>query len=162
MEAIVQDIKLKNNYHVMLPVVLEDLQAFFTETFGECSAQTEEGFLVVLLSTDYYEEEVTLELLEANRLANQLEEAESEYGIDNLIAFFEYYSYNEMRLLEDIEFWRSREDYIDSLYETYGLSEMPFLWTTVDVFLDDNDVFEQILTAGAVYEARNGVIVDCP
>ena len=161
MQAIVRDLKSNNQYQTSLPIDVDDLNHLFTETFGSCEATSEADFIVLLVDTGYYEEELEVDLAEANSLANRLVAAESEYGEDALKAFFEYYSFEDLNLIEDISFYTSKYDYMEHLYELYGLTETTFLWTTVDMFLDDDDIFERIAMGGDVYEASNGVIVDC-
>ncbi|WP_431770641.1 hypothetical protein [Streptococcus gallolyticus] len=45
------------------------------------------------------------------------------------------------------------------VYEIYGLTDTKFLWTTVDVFLNDDYVFSQIELNGNLFQASNGVII---
>lgn len=161
MQAIVRDLKSNNQCQTLLPIDVDDLNHLFTETFGSCEATSEADFAVLLVDTGYYEEELEVDLLEANNLANRLVAAESEYGEDALKAFFEYYSLKDLNLVEETNFYTSKESYMENLYELYGLTGTPFLWTTVDMFLDDDDIFERIVMAGNVYEASNGVIVGC-
>lgn len=162
MQAIVRDVKSNNQYQTLLPIDVEDLKHLFTETFGSCEATSEGDFVVLLVDTGYYEEELEVDLSEANNLANQLIAAESEYGEDALKAFFEYYSLKDLNLADETRFYPSKESYMEELYDLYRLSEVTFLWTTIDNFLDDDAIFEQIVMTGDVYEASNGVIVDCP
>lgn len=160
MQAIVQDIKTKHNYHAMLPMDVEDLRALFMETFGSCGAQNDNDFLVLVLSTEGYEEEVELSLSEANTICRRAAQAETEHGEDALNAFFEVYSVKDIKSIDEFTFHTSREAYMDSLYNTYSLYDIPFLWGTIDMFLDDDDIFEQVMMNGSVYEANNGVIVE--
>lgn len=161
MQAIIRDVKSNNQYQALLPIDIDDLNHLFTETFGSCEATSEADFVALLVDTGYYEEELEVDLSEANNIANRLAAAESEYGEDALEAFFEYYSLKDLHLVEDMRFYTSKESYMEDLYDLYGLTETTFLWTTVDMFLDDDDIFEQIVMVGNVYEASNGVIVDC-
>ena len=97
-----------------------------------------------------------------NDMALSLQHCEAEYTERELKAFFERYSYAELELLADgsIVIYNSKEEYLQSVYELYGLTDTKFLWATVDAFLNDDYVFSEIETNGDVYQATNGCVVE--
>ncbi|MEX2803851.1 hypothetical protein AB3329_01855 [Streptococcus sp. H31] len=144
-----------------LPVDFDELRIIFEERYGECHARDEDDFECYGLSSQYDvgENGETFSLDYANSLAKKLESLVS-MSEKYAVAFFEYCDYEDLDNLDDIRFYDSRMDYLDDLYELYGLRDTKFLWTTVDMFLNDDYIFDDVIKDGSVREAVNGIVIE--
>ena len=160
----VKNLRDGNETKVMFehPRSFEDVRAMFEEQYGVCNAKSEQDFVCQGLYSEYREDEEDYTFENVNHLAKEFERCEAEYGERKLKAFFEEYSYQDLKSLADgsVCIYSSKEAYLDDIYELYGLTDKKFLWTTVDVFLNDDYVFSEIETNGDVYQASNGCIVE--
>lgn len=150
----------RNKLTVNLPIDFEELQERFVEKYGYCNGDNPDMFEAHGLSSDYSTEESSYSYERANEIAEKVEAFEQEYSDKYASAFFENAYYEDVDKIEDVRFYASKEDYLNDLYDAYGLSDKKFLWATVDMFLDDDYIFNQICMCGDVREASNGVIVE--
>lgn len=150
----------RNKLTVNLPIDFEELQGRFVEKYGYCNADNPDMFEAHGLSSDYSTEESSYSYERANEIAEKVEAFEQEYSDKYAFAFLENVYYEDVDKIEDVRFYASKEDYLNDLYDAYGLSDKKFLWATVDTFLDDDYIFNQICMCGDVREASNGVIIE--
>lgn len=162
LKTMVRNLRDKNEKLVALPCSFEKVKAMFEEQFGSCNARSEEDFECVGLYSEYMEDEEDYTFENVNHLAMSLERFEAEYTERELKAFFEFYTYADLNMIEDglVSFYRSKEEYLCSIYEMYGLTDTKFLWTTVDCFLDDDYVFSELEINGNLCQSSDGVIVE--
>ena len=162
LKTMVRNLRDHNEKLVALPRDFEVIKAMFEEQFGFCNARSEEDFECVGLYSEYKEDEEDYTFENVNHLAMSLERFEAEYTERELKAFFEFYTYADLNMIDDglVYFHDSKEDYLEHVYEMYGLTDIKFLWTTVDVFLDDDYVFSELEINGNFCQASNGVIVE--
>ena len=164
LKTTVRNLRDHNEKLVALPRDFEVIKAMFDEQFGFCNAQSEQDFECDGLYSEYGEDEQTYSLAYANDIATKFERYESELGSNYLQALFELdsFSYADLDMIDEgsISFYSSKEEYLYFVYERYGLTDIKFLWTTVDVFLNDDYVFSQIELNGNLFQASNGVIVE--
>ncbi|MBE6163748.1 MAG: hypothetical protein E7156_00240 [Streptococcus gallolyticus] len=162
LKTMVRNLRDKNEKLVALPCSFEKAKAMFEEQFGSCNARSEEDFECVGLYSDLYRDDACwTSFSTVNNMARSLERFEAEYTERELKAFFEFYTYADLNMIEDgsVSFYNSKEEYLQYVYEIYGLTDTKFLWTTVDVFLNDDYVFSQIELNGNLFQASNGVII---
>ena len=162
LKTMVRNLRDHNEKLVALPRDFEVIKAMFEEQFGSCNARSEEDFECVGLYSEYEQEEQDWSFERANDIARQLERCEAEFSERELKAFFEWYSYADLELLVEgaVSLYSSKEEYLNYIYDLYGLTDIKFLWTTVDVFLDDDYVFSQIESSGNLFQCSNVVIVE--
>lgn len=152
-----------NEKLVALPCSFEKAKGIFEEQFGSCNVRSEEDFQCVGLYSDMYLDDACwIGLDTANVTARLFERFEAEYTERELKAFFELYTYTDLIMIADgsVVIYNSKEEYLQSVYELYGLTDTKFLWTTVDVFLDDDYVLSQIELTGNLFQASNGCIIE--
>lgn len=150
----------RNKLTVNLPIDFEELQERFVEKYGYCNGDNPDMFEAHGLSSNYSTEESSYSYERANEIAEKVEAFEQGYSDEYVSAFFEDAYYEDVDKIEDVRFYASKEDYLNNLYDAYGLSDKKFLWATVDTFFDDDYIFNQICMCGDVREASNGVIVE--
>lgn len=162
LKTIVRNLRDHDEKLVALPCSFEKVKAMFEEQFGFCNARSEQDFECYGLFSDYGQEEHDWSFERANDIARQLERCEAEYTERELKAFFELYTYTDLIMINDgsVAIYNSKEEYLQSVYELYGLTDTKFLWATVDAFLNDDYVFSEIETNGDVYQATNGCVVE--
>lgn len=162
LKTIVRNLRDKNEKLVALPCSFEKAKAMFEEQFGFCNARSEQDFECQGLYSEYEQNEGCYTFEAVNYIAELFERYESEFTERELKAFFEEYSYDDLYMIAGglVFFYTSKEEYLASLYEYYGLTDIEFLWTTVDAFLNDDYVFSQIELNGNLFQASNGVIVE--
>lgn len=164
LKTIVRNLRDKNEKLVALPCSFEKAKAMFEEQFGFCNARSEQDFECQGLYSEYEQNEGCYTFEAVNYIAELFERYESELGSNYLQAFFELdsFSYADLDMIDEgsISFYSSKEEYLYFVYERYGLTDIKFLWTTVDVFLNDDYVFSQIELNGNLFQASNGVIVE--
>lgn len=161
LKAMIKNLRDHNEKQIALPCSFEKAKGIFEEQFGSCNVRSEEDFECVGLYSEYREDEEDYTFENVNHLARELERCEAEYGERELKAFFELYDYADLNMIDDgsVSFYNSKEEYLQYVYEIYGLTDTKFLWTTVDVFLNDDYVFSQIELNGNLFQASNGVII---
>lgn len=163
LKTMVRNLRDNNEKLVALPCSFEKVKAMFEEQFGSCNVRSEEDFQCLGLYNDVYSNDGCCYNLDmVNDTALSLQDCESEFTERELKAFFERYSYAYLEWLADgsVAIYNSKEEYLQSLYELYGLTDTKFLWATVDVFLDDDYVFSENEANGRVYQATNGCVVE--
>ena len=163
LSTIVMNLRDHNEKEVALPCSFENVRTLFEEQFGFCNARSEEDFECLGLHNDVYPNDgCCCSLGMVNDMALSLQHCESEFTERELKAFFERYSYADLIMIVDgsVAIYNSKEEYLCSIYEMYGLTDTKFLWTTVDAFLDDDYVFSEIEINGDVYQATNGCVVE--
>ena len=163
LSTIVMNLRDHNEKEVALPCSFENVRTLFEEQFGFCNARSEEDFECLGLHNDVYPNDgCCCSLGMVNDMALSLQHCESEFTERELKAFFERYSYADLELLVEgaVSLYSSKEEYLYVVYERYGLTDIKFLWTTVDVFLDDDYVFSRIESSGNLFQARNGCIIE--
>jgi hypothetical protein len=159
----VRNLRDHNQKLVALPCSFEKAKAMFEEQFGFCNARGEQDFECLGLYSDvYHDDGCCCSLTSINDMAISLQHCEEELSERELKAFFEYYTFADLNMIEDglVSFYNSKEECLQSVYETYGLTDTKFLWTTVDVFLNDDYVFSELAINGDLFQASNGVIVE--
>ncbi|MEX2803852.1 hypothetical protein AB3329_01860 [Streptococcus sp. H31] len=147
-----------NELTLELPLTIEVAKQSFENAFGECRARTEDDFTCWGLYSDYGEEGSTYSFEQANKIAQELEKVAS-VSEKYAAAVFEYCCYVDVSHFDDVHFYDSKADFIVKVYDDYGLYDVKFLWTTVDMFLNDDYIFEALLDDGFIYKAENGVII---
>ena len=163
LKTTVRNLRDHNEKLIALPRDFEVIKAMFDEQFGFCNAQSEQDFECLGLYSDvFYDDGCCCSLGTANDMALSLQHCEIEFSERELKGFFERYSYADLVLLVEgaVSLYSSKEEYLYFVYERYGLTDIKFLWTTVDVFLNDDYVFSQIELNGNLFQASNGVIVE--
>lgn len=163
LSTIVRNLRDHSEKEVTLPCRFENVRAMFEEQFGFCNARSEEDFECLGLHSDvYHNDGCCCSLDTVNDMALSLQHCEDEFTERELKGFFERYSYADLELLVEgaVSLYSSKEEYLHFVYERYGLTDIKFLWTTVDVFLNDDYVFSQIEVNGNLFQASNGVIVE--
>ena len=163
LKTTVRNLRDHNEKLIALPRDFEVIKAMFDEQFGFCNAQSEEDFECLGLYSDvFHDDGCCCSLGTANDMALSLQHCEAEFSERELKGFFERYSYADLELLVEgaVSLYSSKEEYLYAVYERYGLIDIKFLWTTVDVFLNDDYVFSQIELNGNLFQASNGVIVE--
>lgn len=161
LKTIVRNLRDKNEKLVALPCSFEKAKAMFEEQFGYCNARSEQDFECYGLFSDYEQEEKDWSFERANDIAKCLERCEAEFTYKKLKAFFENYLYTDLKLLadQDIRIYDSKEEYLNYIYDLHGLSDIEFLWATVDVFLNDDYIFNELEINLNIFQASNGCIV---
>ena len=163
LKTTVRNLRDHNEKLIALPRDFEVIKAMFDEQFGFCNAQSEEDFECLGLYSDvFHDDGCCCSLGIVNDMAMSLQYCEDEFTERELKGFFERYSYADLELLIEgaVSLYSSKEEYLYFVYERYGLTDIKFLWTTVDVFLNDDYVFSQIELNGNLFQASNGVIVE--
>lgn len=163
LKAVIANLRDHNEKLIALPCSFEKAKGIFEEQFGSCNVRSEENFQCVGLYSDLYHDDACwIDLDTANVTARLFERFEAEYTERELKAFFEFYTYTDLIMIADgsVVIYNSKEEYLQSVYELYGLTDTKFLWATVDAFLNDDYVFSEIETNGDVYQATNGCVVE--
>lgn len=151
----------RTTLRVVLPVTFEKLLGLFEEKTEVLTTRNSHDFKCVYLNCSFYQEEYSgLDLETANEIAKAFIKAEKSHTDRELAAYFEKNDFESINSIGDYKFYDSKESFINKLYEKYGLTDIKFLWTTVDNFLDDEAVFEEFCLAGNSYRAANGIVVE--
>ncbi|MGT2751300.1 hypothetical protein ACVRXF_10460 [Streptococcus orisasini] len=153
--------KDRTTLRVVLPVTFEKLLGLFEEKTEILTSCDSHDFKCVYLNCSFYQEEYSgLDLEVVNDIAEAFTKAEKSHTDKELAAYFEKYDFKSINSIDNCKFYGSKEAFVNKLYEKYGLTDIKFLWTTIDNFLDDEAVFEEFCLAGNSYQATNGIVVE--